>query len=146
MNNKEIIVGGCLCGSIRYESTAKPFRSGYCHCRQCQKALGNLVGPSVMFKHQTFKFVNGDPKWWRGSLADRGFCPNCGTPIAFQYRGASHITIWVGTLDHPELFEPEAHWGVESRHVCMNMNSDLPDYTTDEYSSYAEAKARSGDS
>lgn len=141
MSNEQKITGGCLCGAIRYEATRSPFRAGYCHCRQCQRSLGNLIGPSVMFKHEDFRFVVDEPKWWRGSLADRGFCHDCGTPIAFQYRGASHITIWVGTLDHPEDFQPEAHWGVESRHSWVNIHPDLPEYSTEEYLNYLEAKS-----
>ena len=31
------IVGGCLCGSVRYESEAEPLLTAACHCRHCQK-------------------------------------------------------------------------------------------------------------
>jgi len=136
------ITGGCLCGEIRYESQEPPFRGGYCHCRHCQQALGNLFGPSVMFRHEAFSFTKGNIKWWKGPLANRGFCNECGSPIAFQYRGSGHITIWVGTLDHPEDFKPEAHWGVESRLPWVNIDSHLPDVRTDDYGDYAAAKAR----
>ncbi len=131
--------GGCLCGAIRYESTAGPFRAGYCHCRQCQQALGNLFGPAVMFKHESFRFTKGQLKWWLGPLADRGFCEDCGSPVAFQYRGAAHITIWVGTLDRPQDFQPEAHWGIESRLPWVNIHPDLPGNQTQEYSSFQDA-------
>ncbi len=136
--------GGCLCGAVRYEAASAPFRAGYCHCRHCQRALGNLFGPSVSFKHEDFQFTKGALKWWKGPLADRGFCQECGSPIAFQYRGAGHITIWVGSLDHPEDFEPEAHWGIESRLSWVDIHADLPGYRTEEYSSFVEAKSRSG--
>ena len=136
------ITGGCLCGAVRYEANRTPIRAGYCHCRQCQRSLGNLFGPSVMFRHKDFRFVKGTPKWWQGSLADRGFCRDCGSPIAFQYRGAEHITIWVGSLDHPEDFQPEAHWGVESRYSWVDIHPNLPAYITEEHSSYLEARAR----
>ena len=137
------ITGGCLCGAVRYKATRAPFRAGYCHCRQCQQALGNLFGPSVMFGHEDFCFTTGDLKWWKGPLANRGFCDQCGSPIAFQYRGAGHITIWVGSLDSPEDFQPEAHWGIESRYSWVDIHPDLPGYRTEEYSSYLEAKSRS---
>jgi hypothetical protein len=31
------IIGGCLCGSVRYESEAEPILTAVCHCRHCQK-------------------------------------------------------------------------------------------------------------
>lgn len=94
-----------------------------------------------MFEHEHFRFVQGEPKWWPGALADRGFCRDCGTPIAFQYRGAGHVTIWAGTLDLPENFKPEAHWGVESRHPWVNLHPNLPGYTTDEYLDYVAVQS-----
>jgi len=137
------ITGGCLCGKVRYEAMKPPFRAGYCHCRDCQRALGNLFGPSVMFKQSDFHFTQGALKWWEGPLANRGFCGECGSPIAFQYRGADHITIWVGSLDHPENFEPEAHWGTESRLPWVSIHTGLPDFRTEEYQDYSAARTRS---
>lgn len=134
------ITGGCLCGAVRYEADKPPFRAGYCHCRQCQRALGNLFGPSVMFKHVDFRFTKGALKWWEGPCANRGFCEDCGTPIAFQYQGTKHITIWVGSLDYPDSFEPEAHWGIESRYSWVDIHPKLPGYSTEEYLSYLEEK------
>jgi len=60
------INGGCLCGAVRYEALRMPFRAGYCHCRHCQRALGNIFGPSVMFGHEDFRFTKGALKWWKG--------------------------------------------------------------------------------
>jgi hypothetical protein len=34
----EKLTGGCLCGALRYETTAKPFKVIYCHCNSCRKA------------------------------------------------------------------------------------------------------------
>jgi adenylate cyclase len=134
------ITGGCLCGTVRYASSQHPFRAGYCHCRHCQRALGNLFGPSVMFYHDHFQFTNGEPNWWEGPLANRGFCLSCGSPIAFQYRGTKHITIWVGSLDRPEDFRPEAHWGIESRLPWVDIHADLPGYQTEDYLAQVEAE------
>ncbi|WP_443019999.1 GFA family protein [Shewanella sp. KX20019] len=35
--------GGCLCGAIRYQLTAKPFAADFCHCRQCQQSTGSVL-------------------------------------------------------------------------------------------------------
>ena len=33
--------GGCLCGGVRYRTTAKPMRVTVCHCTFCQKLTGS---------------------------------------------------------------------------------------------------------
>ena len=35
------ITGGCLCGSIRYESDVEPQMIVACHCSTCQKNTGS---------------------------------------------------------------------------------------------------------
>ena len=36
----KLIEGGCLCGAVRYEATAKPDFALHCYCRQCQHLAG----------------------------------------------------------------------------------------------------------
>ncbi len=69
------ITGGCLCGAIRYEADELPYEAGYCHCRSCQKSLGNLFGASVFFKHADVRFISKEPAWFSSSdIVKRGFC------------------------------------------------------------------------
>src|SRR5437868_3149978 len=35
------IVGGCLCGQVRYSANAEPMFTGACHCKTCQKESGS---------------------------------------------------------------------------------------------------------
>lgn len=39
--------GGCQCGAVRYEISGGLGRASICHCRMCQKALGNAFAPLV---------------------------------------------------------------------------------------------------
>jgi len=124
------IAGGCLCSAIRYESDKPPFRTGYCHCRMCQKGLGNIFGTTAFFRHEDFRFVSQEPHWYKSSEAvKRGFCTNCGSPIAYQHRDVEHIAIWVGTLDEPERFEPEVHWYSNSKIPWVRIHPELEDET-----------------
>ncbi len=54
------ITGGCMCGAIRYEATEPPQEVGYCHCRMCQKATGNLFYPYATFRSDAFRFTQGE--------------------------------------------------------------------------------------
>ena len=43
------ITGSCQWGAVRYESTEPPIRVAYCHCRNCQRACGNLIAIMAAF-------------------------------------------------------------------------------------------------
>lgn len=122
------VVGGCLCGAIRYEADQPPFDAGYCHCRMCQQSLGNLFGAWVFFNHADFRFVTKEPHWYQSSASvKRGFCADCGSPIVYQPDGVDFITIWIGTLDEPAAFEPRGHSHTESKISWVDIHPNLPD-------------------
>ena len=125
------VTGGCLCGEIRYESDVLPYLVGYCHCKMCQKGVGNLFGTAAFFKHAHFRYVKGAPTWYTSQGAKRGFCSQCGSPIAFQRLGYEddYCAIWLGTLDQPAAYKPTAEWHTESKIPWVDLGSDLHDAT-----------------
>jgi hypothetical protein len=44
-----MITGGCLCGAVRYESTAEPITTRMCWCRFCQHIAAGNAAVSVCF-------------------------------------------------------------------------------------------------
>jgi hypothetical protein len=121
------ITGGCLCRNMRYEIDQAPFEAGYCHCDMCKKGLGNLFGAWVFVKHEDFRFVKGELSWYQSTKrVKRGFCANCGSPMIFQPDDVDIVTIWMGTLDDPAAFEPEAHWWTESKISWVDVHENLP--------------------
>ena len=56
------ITGGCLCGSIRNEIDAKPFRIANCHCDDCRKATGSAYATNLFLKEEQIKILQGTPK------------------------------------------------------------------------------------
>ncbi len=138
------VTGGCLCGAIRYESTQAPELVGFCHCRMCQKASGGLFLVFADFEGDAFKFTRGEPRYYRSSeIATRGFCPECGTPIAFLYDGDTGPAVGVGTLDHPEDWPPTwEHSGIESKVPWYEICDDLPQTTTEESEFLKDARDR----
>jgi len=138
------VTGGCLCGAVRYESSKPPNLVGFCHCRMCQRASGGLFLVFADFPGEAFRFTSGEPRYYRSSeIATRGFCPECGTPIAFQYDGDSDPAIMVGTLDHPEDWPPNwEHSGIESKVPWFEISDDLPQTTTEESEFLKAARER----
>lgn len=127
-----VMTGGCQCGAIRYALMAPPDRAPLCHCRMCQKAVG---GPFAAF----VRIRQGDFAWTRGvaagfassSLARRGFCAVCGTPLSFCYADSEFISVTVGSIDRPQDIAPTIHLGVESRIGWLDSLAALPVATTD---------------
>jgi hypothetical protein len=130
---KPVLTGGCQCGAVRYALFAKPERTGICHCRMCQKAVG---GPFFAWAGVT----DTDLAWTRGapaefassSAADRGFCARCGTPLTFRYRKRpDHIDVSLGSLDTPGVVRPTLVMGIESRlDWCASVLGDAPAQAT----------------
>jgi hypothetical protein len=122
--------GGCLCGAVRYESSADPVDAGYCHCRMCQLTSGSSVLPWASFAVEGFSYTQGEPKVYRSSAnGQREFCGNCGSQIAFRgtdSRGLVEIN--TGTLDAPERVMPQYHIWCDSRVPWFDIDDDLPRY------------------
>jgi hypothetical protein len=111
-----VLSGGCQCGAIRYALATMPIRASLCHCRMCQKAVGQPFAAFATVKLADFAWTRGNPPLFRGSTApERHFCPECGTPLTFRYVRNAEMSVALGTLDHPELVSPGIHYGVESR-------------------------------
>jgi hypothetical protein len=109
------IVGGCLCKAIRYETTAPPRKGAYCHCDMCKKSYGGLFMAGVQFAAASFRFTSGRPKYFRSSsLAQRGFCEACGSPLTFTFDGDDEVWVLLGSLDRPGDWPltKEATWGL----------------------------------
>ena len=136
MNDQVMITGGCLCGAVRYEVSQLPDDDvGYCHCRMCQKALGGMFGYFVIFSGScsagTFKFTRAKPKFYKSSeWAERGFCPECGTPLVM--RSSDGFGVMIGSLDRPQDFPPTSHTGIESQVPWLKINDDLPRWETED--------------
>jgi len=122
------VTGGCLCGAVRYESKEPPIQGYYCHCTMCQKNYGGLFSATVSFPRSTFKFTKGELKYYRASsFAKRGFCADCGSPVAYFYEGNPDVWIKIGSLDHPEDWPmtKDASWG---RSIHWHTDTKVPWY------------------
>ena len=103
------LTGGCQCGAVRYRLEGEPIGSNICHCRMCQKAGGS---PFMAFAGAATKdllWTRGRPKTFASSdFAERGFCPECGTPLTYRAPGYDRISVTIGSLDHPDEAAPNS--------------------------------------
>jgi hypothetical protein len=122
-----VLTGGCQCGAVRYAFYAEPRSADICHCRMCQRAVGNLFMAVTSVQQQDFAWTKGAPKLYRSSsIAERGFCGACGTPLSFRYLAKDHIALTTGSLDQPERGKPTSQYAIESRLPWFDKLADLP--------------------
>jgi len=105
------MVGGCLCGQVRYSAETDPIAIAICHCKNCQKQAGTaftvVIGMpgselSIQGSLRTFNDV-GDS----GKPAYRRFCPDCGSPIITEVDAMPGLVfLKAGTLDDTSWLHP----------------------------------------
>lgn len=129
---KHTISGGCACGAVRYEVSAAPLAMLNCHCRDCQRASGGGSSSVIAFPVAAFAFRKGEPRYWStrgeaGHAARRGFCPECGAPLAAgSSRMPEIIVIKVASLHDPSGFKPMADVWTASAQPWDCMDPALP--------------------
>ena len=113
---KDPIYGGCQCGEIRYIAHSLIDNPHVCHCRMCQKAVGNFFAALVGVPLKDFAWTRGTPSIFKSSeFVERGFCADCGTPLFFKHAKNRHVSISIGSFDHPDNIPLEFQLGMESR-------------------------------
>jgi hypothetical protein len=73
MSDPDIIdaerTGGCQCGAVRFSVSMAPLDVSYCHCRMCQRAVGNLFAALVMIRKDHVEWTKGAPAVFESSSA-----------------------------------------------------------------------------
>ncbi len=105
------LTGACLCGAVRYTTSAEPIISGVCHCRDCQRFTGSAFGALVAVPKEALT-ITGTMKTFTsqggsGKPVLRHFCPECGSSIAAEPGSVpGRINLNIGTLDDPKSVTP----------------------------------------
>lgn len=123
------LTGGCQCGHVRFRVTGKLSNASICHCRMCQKAFGNFFAPLVTVEGLTW--VKAEPKRFQSSNhVQRGFCPNCGTPLT--YESPTGISLAIAAFDDPAAIPPIRQYGLEGLLPYVATLTALPGERTED--------------
>ncbi|KAL3480540.1 Mss4-like protein [Aspergillus californicus] len=87
MSDKPIVVGGCYCGKIRYQTTGPIYGLSYCYCLMCQRVHGAPFAPFTNVKREHFEWVRTDGlvELKLTEHAVRTVCGSCYSPISMVY-------------------------------------------------------------
>ena len=114
------MIGGCLCGQVRYSANADPAFVLVCHCEHCQKQTGTAFAVIIGIAKSAIS-IQGQLKTFHdkgdsSQPVDRSFCPECGSPIVFEAAVIPGLTIvHAGTLDDTSWLDPKVHVYCDSK-------------------------------
>jgi hypothetical protein len=128
--------GGCVCGAVRYECTAKTeeIQMLKCHCRDCQRISGGPYTPVVYVPLRTFRVTKGKIKHFNTASDakghhQRGFCSDCGSRLTGgEYEGSTGIGMTASSLDDPSWFKPVVDMWVSDAQPWDLMDPALPKF------------------
>lgn len=136
--------GGCACGEVRYQITAKPMIVHCCHCRECQRLSGTAFALNAMVETTHVHMMVGEPEIIETPAASGNSqqvcrCPYCKGAVWSYYAGAGDKIsfIRVGSLDEPDLLPPDIHIYTASKQPWVNLPEGAQIF--DEYYDVVEA-------
>ena len=142
---RRVVAGGCLCGEVRFEVTGADIGSSYCHCRMCQRFAGAPASVGTGFLSDGFRVTRGEPTISQSSdIAERAFCPTCGSSLWMKHFSWKWIFIKTANLDNPLDFAPTTHFGVESQLPWHDVHDELPRIRSEESPELCKAWERAG--
>ena len=128
------IIGGCLCGSVRYTCDAESLGQEICHFKDCRKQSGTAFAMVIDVPREALQ-LSGRPlksytnKGDSGGKVIRWFCDQCGSPVLCEGEThPDHIFINAGTLDNPNTFEPEEEIWTQSKLAFANISGEIRSY------------------
>lgn len=111
------MLGGCLCGAVRYRLSAAPKTSVNCHCSMCRRHSGAAFLTYIAVDRSAFQIERGELVGYRSSKdAVRSHCGSCGSPLTFVFDSdPESVWVTVGTLDNPDEATPVENWFVQDK-------------------------------
>ncbi len=102
----EGIEGRCLCGAITIRVGRHRAEIAACHCTRCRRWTG--VALNVFTAAPEEVVVEGEVGIYPGEIAERGFCPRCGTSLWLRNPGEEYefmVGLFDGAKDYPLISE-----------------------------------------
>jgi hypothetical protein len=124
------MIGGCLCGQVRYRAEVEPAFTTVCHCKNCQKQVGTAFTVWVAIPKSSLS-VRGTVKTFHGKgdssqAVERHFCPDCGSPIITDAAALPGLTLVnAGTLDDTSWITPTKEIFYDSSQPWVRLSGEI---------------------
>ncbi len=100
------LLGGCVCGAVRYRTEGLPLRITICHCTWCQRRTGTAFGTECVFLKEAVRLDGDTLRSYRhhsdesGRWVEQDFCSACGSNIGLRLEAVPEIrSLSIGTFD-----------------------------------------------
>ena len=127
MGEAMTVMGGCLCGRVRFKCSGEIVHSLVCHCRMCQRASGSSFAGIMFFPSSAVEMTAGETRTYGSSSSGiRHFCAHCGSSLFFQRVSSDLHGILIGALDDPGIFKPTMHICLSAKQEWLDLADGLP--------------------
>lgn len=137
------LLGGCLCGTVRYKVESRPKAVNACHCMDCKKLTGATHLLMLVADRDGFIHDRGEVQRYRkradsGREIDIVRCSRCGVRMWHEPLASKELVfVAAGTLDDPT-------WAVPASHIWTRRASDGVVLHADAYHCDAQPDTRQG--
>jgi len=130
MTDSNTLEGGCLCGNIRFSTTADPSYQLLCYCTDCQTISGATSYAAYGVPIDSISLTKGQPKIFdvvadSGRVNSRRFCPDCGSRVWAQIEELGLASINALALDDRTHFQPVSNHCPESAPAWCTIDETL---------------------
>jgi hypothetical protein len=106
-------MGGCLCGSVRFELSEPPLSASYCHCTRCQRRTGTAASANARVAPGSVRILEGEQLVRAYEPPDgalKEFCSACGGALWSRDRASGEIAgVRLGAFDEDPGVRPQWH-------------------------------------
>ena len=116
---------------LAVEASGEPDAVVACHCGECQRRTGSVLGVGAYFKKGQVRaggpyktYVRDAPE---GRKVSDHFCPTCGTAVFWEADlRPDHVGVAVGAFGQSSFPRPTRSVWEESKHEWVAFTHDLP--------------------
>jgi len=121
----------CSCGQLHLSIEGEPSRISMCHCLECQRRTGAVLGNQARFHRDQVTFTGEATAWKRkaesGNELTFYFCPTCGSTVYWESTGFPQlIAVSIGAFADPNFPAPSIEVWEQSRHGWLSFPPDAP--------------------
>ena len=129
--NLEPLLGGCLCGGVRYRITGPRRDIINCHCENCRRTHGHIAAYTSVQQSDLEMVSEQSLQWYHDESPDtyRGFCNRCGASLFWDARdGGNKMAVAAGSLDNSKELKTIGHVYVSEAAKYYEINDGLPQF------------------